>query len=146
MRVHMKFKFMGMLAFLSLTLSVHALESSVNLFDNNDWRGSYCSSYGDGLFQGTYNYRFKGNGQLESYIEYYTDLSCKTKTGYNDIQTQGSYKLKNTSYQNEWVIYDLEVKLNHLNYLLYFKIKIKQNNMILCWDSSRCSNYVKISN
>ncbi|MBX9838303.1 MAG: hypothetical protein K2X69_08280 [Silvanigrellaceae bacterium] len=142
----MKFKFIGIILFLLTTLSAHALENKENLFDNNDWRGAYCSSYGDGLFQGTYNYRFKGNGQIESYIEYYTDLSCKTKTGYNDIQTQGTYKLKNMTHQNDWVIYDLEVKLNHLNYLLYFKLKIKQNNMTLCWDSSRCLNYVKILN
>lgn len=125
----------------------YANDYSINKIDNTEWRGTSCSSYGDGLFQGTYNYHFKDNGKLESYIEHFTDLSCKTKSTYeNSIQTQGSYEILKKYTQNNFEIYDLKVKLNHLNYFLYFNIKIKNNNMVLCYDSTRCSSYIKISN
>lgn len=128
-------------------MKVFANEFSINHLENTEWRGTYCSSYGDGIFQGTYNYHFKENNQIESYIEYFTDLSCKTKIDQRvDIQTQGKYKIKNSYTQNDWSVYDLEVKLNHLSYPLFFKLKINKNNMMICYSSARCNSYVKILN
>lgn len=122
----------------------YSLEKTTLQFEGN-WKGSYCSSYNDGLSQGTYNYKFNSSGRVDSYIEYYTDLSCQTKIGTIDYQITGTYKIKDSSRQNDTYTYNLEVKLNHLNYPVFFKIKVKNDSMTLCWnDTTRCSNLTKI--
>ncbi|APJ04647.1 hypothetical protein [Silvanigrella aquatica] len=126
-------------------MKIYANNFDISEIEESNWRGTYCSSYGDNLFYGNYNYNFKKNNQIETYIEYYSDYRCKNKSGqWNDIQTKGNYKIKNLYFQNEWVFYDLEVNLEHLNHPLFFQVKIKNNDMMICNESKRCSNYVKI--
>lgn len=112
-------------------------------FEGSDWRSATCSSYADSLLQGTYNYRFDGNGKIETYIEYYTDLSCKTKTGWIDYQTTGTYTIKESSKKENSYLYKIEVKLTHLNYPLFYNLIVKKDNMTLCKES-RCWNYIRI--
>lgn len=120
-----------------------SLNSVAELLDNTDWRGTSCSSYGDGLFQGTYNYVFKENNRVESYLEYYDDYHCTKPASRTDAQIIGKYEVKSFTKDSQGYSISLAVKMTHLREIVTFNIKLNDKNMKLCWDNRWCSNLIK---
>lgn len=70
---------------LSMHFQIHPLVLEKNTLENTNWRGTNCSSFADGIFQGTYNYRFLPNENIETYLEYYTDLIRRLKSSLTQV-------------------------------------------------------------
>lgn len=139
----MRAKFLCILLLLIFKINASANSSVAYLLDNTDWRGNNCSSYGDGIFQGTYNYIFKENNRVESYLEYYEDRQCTKLSGKTDAQIIGNYTVKFFKKEGDKYFISLSVKLNHLREAVTFNIRLAENNMKLCWDYRWCSDLIK---
>ncbi len=139
----MKKKFICLIALFNIVTIAKASDDVAKILDNTDWRGSDCTSYGDGIFQGTYNFNFKENKQVESYLEYYDDYSCTKSSGKTDPQVIGSYVVKSIKKDGNLFLIKLSVKMTHLRENVIFNIKLNDNKMQLCWDNRWCSNLVK---
>ncbi|KAB8032031.1 hypothetical protein [Fluviispira multicolorata] len=129
-------------------LSAHSAFSQLvkqNTFENSDWSGTHCSPYADSILQGTYNYKFSNGNKIEGYLVYYTDMSCTTKTGYSENMTSGTYKILNSWHEGSNEVFNIQVKYDHLNYDLTFKVTLNENEMTLCRNSNRsCGKYLRI--
>lgn len=139
----MKKKFIFLVTLLSMISTAKAADNVSNLLDNTDWRGNNCTSYGDGIFQGTYNFIFKANNRVESYLEYYDDYICTKSSGKTDPQVIGSYIVRSFKKEGNNYLINLSVKMTHLRENVIFNIKLNDNKMQLCWDNRWCSDLVK---
>lgn len=112
--------------FLLLTFAVQAWSGGLV----GTWEGVTCQTYNDGISWGTYNYNFKADNQVETFVQYYDDDACKTKVS-AEPQSKGNYTVTEQPAEGEDGEYHVRIFYSRWNGIKVCKIVIKENTMTI---------------
>jgi hypothetical protein len=109
-----------------------------------DWEGQRCQSYNDGTAMGTYNFNFKANGQLLTYIQYYDGWCTGSKGMVSQPVVTGSYEILSSTENNGQIIYEMSFHYSHTqDQSMTTKAIVSGNTLQLCRRGGTCSSYVR---